>query len=740
MKIIIPEKLKQPTIKFVLLEKSGKKPFQKEWQNKVINFDNPELIGHLFINGNYGVMGGGEKNLIIIDFDNEKVQNEVCKKLPPTFTVKTGSGKLHKYFFSDKSESFKIFDRNMDTLADVQGEGKQVVGPGSIHPNGNIYEVIEDNDISFLSYAEIKALLIPYDKKAIKEKREYEKPKGISTDDFLDVLKTSISMEEVLNSFGVDTSKNPTECPFHNSRGGKCLGFNYETAHCFHCDGSWNIFSLVKEMKKCDFREALQYLANIAGLNDELEKSKRRYLESLKESEQSQKKLLRSEFINLIAGKEKKWGLATELLVEYVKEKAFIYTTKDDNKSEMWIYRDGIYIPQGKSEVKIILRDLLDSWYSQYIFGLVIAKLEPDTSIDSDKFFANSYREEVPVINGILNVLSGEIKPFTPEKVFFNKLPVEYNPQADCPLIEKFLEEVLSSEEDKNVFYELGGFCLLNDYNFEKAFMFVGNGRNGKDKTLELLKRMLGVENCTSLPLSALIPDSFIISELFNKKANLAGEINNQDLKDTAAFKALTGRSLMSAKRKFLNNISFVNNAKLIFACNDLPMVYDTSRGFWDRWILLEFPYTFVIKEEYDSAKDKGSLRIRDENIIEKITTAEEMSGLLNKFLQGLTRLTFSKNFSVTRGTEEIKNLWIKKSNSFIAFCMDNVEANYDKKINKKDLRRRYTEYCKKHKVLVKSDVVIKRVLQDEFGANEGQDSSDYGLRFWEGIKWKEEL
>jgi putative DNA primase/helicase len=733
---MIPEKLQQKGIKFVLLEKGGKKPFQIEWQNKVIEYDSPELISHLQRGGNYGVMGGGEKMLLIIDFDNEKVQDEVCKKLPSTFTVKTGSGKLHKYFSSDKCESFKIFSENMDTLADIQGDGKQVVGPESIHPNGNKYEVIDDFDITFLSYSEIKALLMPYDKKQKKEKKEYEKPKGILTDDFLDTLKSYISIEDVLNSFGNNTSRNPTECPFHSSKGGKCLGFNRETAHCFHCDGSWNIFSLVKDYKNCDFKEALQYLSNISGLEEEFEKSKRKFIDNLKETEKYKKKEIRSEFLELVSGKEKQWATATEILVNYIKEKNKFYTTKDDFKSETWVYKEGVYIPQGKSEVKEILRDLLGEYYSQYIYGLVICKIEADTFVDSQKFFSNNYKDELPVKNGILNIFTRELKPFTQEKIFFNKLPVIYNPNTNCLKIDKFLEDIFPVEEDKNVFYEIGGFCLYNEYNFEKAFMFVGNGRNGKDKSLELIKRTLGIENCSSIPLTTLEPDSFVISELFGKKANLAGEISGQDLKDTSMFKALTGRSLISARRKFLNNINFVNYAKFIFACNDLPMVYDTSRGFWDRWVLLEFPFCFVNKEEYDKAEDKSKLKIRDENIIEKITTEEELSGLLNKFLDGLTRLMLNRNFSLTKGTDEIKTLWIRKSNSFIAFCMDMLEEDYDGKISKKDLRKRYSHYCKEYKINSKSDFVIKRVLQDTYGANESQewDSKD---RSWEGIKWK---
>ena len=738
IKKMIPNQLKQKGIHFVLLEKSGKRPFQKEWQNKIIEYDSLELLEHLNSKGNYGVMGGGEKRLMVIDFDNERVQNEVCKKLPRTFTVKTGSGKLHKYFFSDGQDSFKIFDEEMNTLADVQGEGKQVVGAGSIHPNGNRYEVLDDTEIVFLPYAEIKAILIPYDKKPKKERKEYEKPKGILTDDFLETLKSHVSVENVLNSFGVDTSKNPTACPLHSSNGGKCLGFNYETAHCFHCDGSWNIFSLVKDMKNCDFKEALNYLANLSGLQDEYEKSKRQYLENLRDTEEAKQRDIRSEFIELTSGKEKKWAQATELLVDYIKDRTHIYTTKDDRASEIWIYKEGIYAPQGRSEIKIILRALLKDWYSQYISGLVMAKIEADTSIDQDKFFGFSYREELPVLNGILNIRSRELKPFSHEKIFFNKLPVNYEIKAECPRIEKFLSEILSKSDDIDVFYELGGFCLWKEYKFEKAFMFVGNGRNGKDKALELIKRLIGIENCCSVPLSAIIPDSFIISEFFNKMVNLSGEINNIDLKDTSQFKALTGRSLQSAPRKFLKPITFVNHAKFIFACNELPMVYDNSKGFWDRWVLLDFPFTFLPKEEIALAKDKTNLKLRDEDIIEKITTPEELSGLLNKFLDGLDRITDFRRFSSTQGSEEIKQFWIRKSNSCMAFCLNEVEDSYDEFITKKDFRKKYSEFCKKHKITARSDIVIKRTLEELFGTSEeNKDVMGKWDKVWGGVRFK---
>lgn len=460
--------------------------------------------------------------------------------------------------------------------------------------------------------------------------------------------------------------------------------------------------------------------------------------EDKRSNEDIEKERILKEYLMLISGREKKWNEATELLTNFIKDRYYIYTTKNDQKTEMWIYKNGIYTPNGKSEVKEILRSLLLSLYNAFIYNLVINKLEPDTFIDEDEFFKHNYISEVPIKEGILNIITREVHPFDPKKIFFNKLPISYNAEAKCPLIDDFLKGILSSEDDIKVFYELIGFCLLKEYKFEKAFMLVGGGRNGKDKALELIKRTIGIENCASIPLCSLIPDSFYLSEFFNKMANIAGDIGNQDLKDTSMFKALTGRSIVSGHRKFLRPIVFQNYAKFIFACNDLPMVYDLNKAFWDRWVLLEFPYTFVTQKEYDAALDKTNLKIRDEDIIEKITTPEELSGLLNKAIDGLHAILLARNFSTTKGSEDVKNLWIRKANSFMAFCMDNLEEDQEAYLTKKELRKYYSRYCKLHKIPTKSDFVIKRVIQDMFGASEDRKNVDgETIHIWIGVKWK---
>jgi P4 family phage/plasmid primase-like protien len=467
----------------------------------------------------------------------------------------------------------------------------------------------------------------------------------------------------------------------------------------------------------------------------------------IKIKEKKQKKIINLNSFDLTSylslKKDKDWGGASEMIVKYILKKYKVYTTRVDEKPEVYIYQEGIYTPNGRSFIKEIMRkELLKEFYSTWDYNQVIAKIETDTFIDYDTFFKTNYKEEIPVLNGILNIKTRTLSDFTPDKIFFNKCPINYNPEAICQNIKKFLSDVLSCEDDIMVFYEMGGCCLYKEYTFEKAFMLVGGGRNGKGKSIELIKRVIGPENCYGMPLSALNYDNADLWKLWNSMVNLAGDIGNRDLKDTSLFKSLTARDFVTARRKYLPALTFENYAKFIFACNELPMVYDTSKGFWERWVLLEFPYYFADKEEYERCKniaENKNWKLRDEEIINRIATQEELSGLLNKFLDGFDRLFKQRRFSCTKGSEEIKNTWIRKANSFMAFCMDNLEEDYEGMISKQEVRRRYSKYCKLHRLKNKSEVVMKVVLQEQFGADDERIGPMENREwYWRGIKWKQ--
>jgi putative DNA primase/helicase len=436
----------------------------------------------------------------------------------------------------------------------------------------------------------------------------------------------------------------------------------------------------------------------------------------------------------------KNYDKASELIVKEIEKENHIYTTKNDVKSEMWIYEEGIYKPNGKAYVKEFSRKILGETYTVYIANIIISKIETDSYIKEEDFFVNNNVDELPVENGILNVKTRKLLEFDPKKIFFNKLPVEYNENATCDNIDKFLRDILTKEEDITVAYEIVGSGLLKEYFTEKAAMLVGEGRNGKSKFLELIKRLSNVDNTCSVPIRSMREDNSSLCELHGKLFNLAGDLSGGDLKDTGVFKQTVGRDILQAHRKFLTDLKFVNYAKHIFACNELPRVFDTTDGFWDKWVLLKFPYKFITQEELNKLpeQEKINKKIKDQYIIDKISTPEELSGFLNKALDGLDRLLEQNNFSQTEGSKEIKDFWIRNSDSFAAFCIDNIEESYDSYIPKKQIRNLFSKYCKKHKIKGAGDKSIKATLEDRYGAFDNRKMFNNEITpVWEGIKFK---
>ncbi|MBR9703419.1 hypothetical protein GOV10_05240 [Candidatus Woesearchaeota archaeon] len=132
-------------------------------------------------------------------------------------------------------------------------------------------------------------------------------------------------------------------------------------------------------------------------------------------------------------------------------------------------------------------------------------------------------------------------------------------------------------------------------------------------------------------------------------------------------------------------------------------------------------------------------VKLQDPAIIEKIATTTELSGMLNWALKGLERLREQRDFSYSATSAEIKELWLRKSDSFMAFCMDELKIEYDAEISKSTLRQKYQMYCRKHRLRSVGDKSIKNVLAIHYGVTDDRSSSGNRERVWKGVCFKEE-
>ena len=393
---------------------------------------------------------------------------------------------------------------------------------------------------------------------------------------------------------------------------------------------------------------------------------------------------------------------AYEQIVSYFKSMYFPKVMRDDRNEEVWIYLDGIYMPEGKSYLIEIMRDCLGKLYSKKHFNTTLNRVVADCFVDPNDFFNSNIEDSIPVLNGILNIFNKKLSDYSPEKIFFNKIPVRYDPKKECPKIKKFFGEIVK-EEDVKLLSEFIGFSLYKKYYLNKSFILTGNGRNGKSTYLDLINHFIGKKNTSSLTLEDMKDSSsFDIVELHNKMINLAGDIGKKKLDDTALFKSLTGTEQIKANRKFLSPLYFVNYAKFIFSCNEIPRTADDSEGFFRRWVIIDFPYKFVPKNEY--RQEEKNWKIDTPGIISQLYDNDELSGLLNLALESFNNIYKNKRFSDDSTVENITKEWKRKSNNVLVFCDDNISESFDSFIVKEELLQKYNEYCSKYNIKPQSE------------------------------------
>lgn len=413
-----------------------------------------------------------------------------------------------------------------------------------------------------------------------------------------------------------------------------------------------------------------------------------------------QKKIKKVKKESLYFTEDKKFKdavLTDEILKEY-----HVFT--DPKTDVMYIYdpNEGLWTEGEKILINICLNKLGAVFKKNYV-DAVLYRIRAITYSTIEEQSSNL----IPFKNYIYDINTRRVISYSPDYKFFNKLNAEYQPNTVCSKFLKFIDDVCQ-EDDKQALQEFCGSVLQRSYWHRKALMLVGSGSNGKSTLGEVITKILGKENTSSRTLQELGSDKFAIESLFRKYANISSELPSTSLKDTGTFKALTGMDSITGQKKFGQPFDFTNYAKLIFSCNIVPESNDESEAYFDRWILISFLNQFY----------PGDGKC-DPNILEKLTTPEEMSGIVNWMLEGLERLIENKGFSISRDIEDVREEYIALSdtvqkfiNDYITFETDN--SLIEKFMPKDELYKDFVLYCKSEKYPIISKENFGRKLRQK--------------------------
>ncbi len=176
---MIPQQLQNLDFRFVRLASKSKIPIPEEkgWRIRGgLTYDSPILLDHIAEFRNYGI-SGGYGNLYLLDSDIPLIGELIEKKFGKTFRVRSGSGRgFHDYFIIKSEILYRTitFDKDGEHYGELRGDGNYVVCPGSVHPTGGSYEVINDIPILEINYDELIEYLKDYTAKK-KQKNRFNK-------------------------------------------------------------------------------------------------------------------------------------------------------------------------------------------------------------------------------------------------------------------------------------------------------------------------------------------------------------------------------------------------------------------------------------------------------------------------------------------------------------------------------------------------------------------------------------
>jgi P4 family phage/plasmid primase-like protien len=383
------------------------------------------------------------------------------------------------------------------------------------------------------------------------------------------------------------------------------------------------------------------------------------------------------------------------------------------------------YILAGECLVKAQLELLCPKIYTHKVHE-VINKIKRRTLTPRDQFDSNE--EIVNLKNGLLNIHTGELKEHSPDFISTIQLPIKYNPGVKCHNILRYFGQVLHPQ-DVFTAMQIFGYILLKSSKYEKAFMLDGSGDNGKSVFIKLIESFVGQQNASHVALQDLDGDRFASADLCGKLVNVFADLKVIKLSSTGNFKALVSGDSIRAQRKYGQPFDFRNYATLVFSTNKIPDSDDTSHAYYKRWLILPFERSFT----------EGT---KDVNLIHKLTTPEELSGLLNLSLVGLKQLEKDGGFRDIP-VEDVKRDYERKSNTVKAFLQDKCSVDLqatDYITPSAKVYEEYQEYCKQRKERPLNANILGMKLKES--GIERERSRNHGIReyYYCGIKLLSDL
>lgn len=263
-----------------------------------------------------------------------------------------------------------------------------------------------------------------------------------------------------------------------------------------------------------------------------------------------------------------------------------------------------------------------------------------------------------------------DLLPHRREHYRRSQIQVAYDDNCGEPIaFERFLTGCFLYDDEVELkiemIYEMIGYCFLMSARFEKFWILIGPGANGKSVLLNVIRALLGAINVSAVQPDQLM-NKFQRAHLERMLANIITEIEEGHRIADAQIKAITSGEPITVEHKFKEPHEITPYCTMLFASNHMPHTRDFSPALTRRAIVIPFNRIFTEKEQ-------------DKDLLSKILP--ELPAIMSKALVAIGNVIQNGGrFSMCAEAKNAVADWAKGCDQLALFldeCCDNTTDDF---------------------------------------------------------------
>ena len=298
------------------------------------------------------------------------------------------------------------------------------------------------------------------------------------------------------------------------------------------------------------------------------------------------------------------------------------------------------------------------------------------------------------VLNGTLDLRTGKLGPHCREDLITQIAPIEYDPEADTSIADKFLCSVQPDMRMRGYLWRRFGYALTGDTEQQLFWIDYGSGANGKSTIINAIHRLMG-DYAGVLPATAIQQHrgEFHPTEQMLLKARRfvsASEPDKGAKLNVGFIKTFTGDNVITARKMGQDHQTYRSYAKASLACNSKPPIPETDEGTWRRIHLVDWPVRLR-----KSKDETGDAPVIDPSLPERLAT-EGAPGLLKRMVEGLRDYQRLGGFGAPPSVLAATQSYRSEEDRLADFVEDMlvITKSADDRVSTSELHQAYLSWC----------------------------------------------